>query len=426
MDAARELAQLRERRREPHRELVDERSGLGSEIAARSTRSSSASATQLLLRAVVEVALDPAPGRRRRPRRSAGATRAAPRRARAGRPSGARCRSPATTAAAAASTSSGLVSSAASWTIAATRAPVALDRGPRAPRAGLGQLDRAAGLVDEAPRDRAASRRSTRERSPRLSASSSRTGPLAGGARRQQRARDRAQHAVERLERGDREHRGRRDAARAGRGRGPGRAATGRRSRSSPRPATPCTPRLRISASRTTGTSATTHRPAISSGGGQLRDHPPQRAVGEHVERAPPRAARRRDARRASAGSACPASGSRRAGRGARAAGRRPRRRAAAAARSRPRSARRRGRARATASAPRIAIGSVDDEVGDGVPTRAGGGGRGRAPRSRAAPPRRRTSPGAAQHLDGERRVGHARRGRGRSRSPDALSASTS
>ena len=150
--------------------------------------------------------------------------------------------------------------------------------------------------------------------------------------------------------------------ARAGRGRAPGPSAPrARSSRSSPRPPTPCTPRLRISASSASGHERDDAQPGDQQRlGGQQRDHPPQRR-GRRGRRAsaatgcPPS----RHAPRHAAGCACPGSGWPRAGRAARAAGRRPRRPAAAAARSRRRSARRRATSASTASAPRIAIGTL-------------------------------------------------------------------
>ena len=106
-------------------------------------------ADELLLRAVVQVALDPPAGvvgGLDDPQR---ARRAAP--PRAPRSSAfSRSLSIASAAAdAAAVTSSGDASSSASWTIAAHARAVALDRRPRAARAGLGQLDRVAAVVDE-------------------------------------------------------------------------------------------------------------------------------------------------------------------------------------------------------------------------------------------------------------------------------------
>ena len=194
MDAARELAQLGERGGELLGDRVD---GLGGRLVVRRAAPSAAAGRAPARRAAAARRRGgrarSGGGRRRRPRRCARARRAAPPRARAGRPSGARCRSPARRAAAAALTSSGAGVELGVVDDRRDALAVALDRRPRAPGAGLGQLRPVAALVDEDARARAASRRSISERSPRLSASISRTGPSGARACEQQRARERGE-----------------------------------------------------------------------------------------------------------------------------------------------------------------------------------------------------------------------------------------
>ena len=226
-------------------------------------------------------------------------------------------------------------------------APVLLDRGPRAPRSGLGQRDGVAAPRRRRPRGRAASRRSppsgrpgSRPASRAPARSARRAGPAARG-------RSCTARVYERVERGDHEHRrGRGQRQQHEAEAGPERPRAEVVDRAQPADA------LHAEAEDLRQQRQRHERDEAQAGdqqrlGGQQGDHPPQGAVGEDVERAPPRVARRRRRRPARAGCGCPGSGWPRGGRAARAAGRRPRRRAAAAARSRRRSARRRGRARA-------------------------------------------------------------------------------
>ena len=136
------------------------------------------------------------------------------------------------------------------------------------------------------------------ERSPRLSASSSRTGPL-GAARGASSARPIVHSTrVERVERRDHQHRGRRD----------------QREQDEPEGGAE-TPRAQVVDRAQAGDALHAEaqdlrqqrqrheRDDAQAGdqqrlGGQQRDHPPQGAVGEDLQRAPPRVARRRDARR--------------------------------------------------------------------------------------------------------------------------------
>ena len=171
--------------------------------------------------------------RRRPPRRCAGARRAAPPGGRAGRPSAARCRSPATTPRPRRATSSRLVSSAASWTIAATRRPSRSTAVHARPEPGSGSatgrprsstkrlaVGQPVGDRHRAVAEALGEHLAHRARRAARGASSARA--------------DRAQQRVQRVERGD--ARAPRPARRApaARGRRRRRASTGRGSRWSP------------------------------------------------------------------------------------------------------------------------------------------------------------------------------------------------
>ena len=170
-----------------------------------------------------------------------------------------------------------------------------------------------------------------------------------------------------------------------------------------PSPPTPCTPRLRISASSARGTSATKHSPAISSG------LVARIATIRHRTRSERTSSERRHGLPA-VGTA-PGTGGMWVPRKRLAARRSSRtsRRQAAAAPSRSGSpiqttlSAAPSASASTEIAPRIGDRHVDDEVRRGVGRRAPGGGRARAPRSRTALHRHVAR--AAQRLDRERRV---------------------
>ena len=150
MDAARELAQLVQRGGQAPR-LSTSGCSSGSSHAHAQEPQLECERDELLLCAVVEIALDA-------PARLVGGlddaqreTRSSSRRAR--RSAFRRSLSIASDGAVAAAwTSSGVVSRAASWTIAATRWPSRSTAVHARPDARVGQLDGAPGLVDEDPR----------------------------------------------------------------------------------------------------------------------------------------------------------------------------------------------------------------------------------------------------------------------------------
>ena len=227
MDAARELAQLRERDRELLADLVDG----AREPAVRQPRLEhpqvEREADELLLGAVVQVALDP-PARvvgglddpqprdpqLLHPRAQLGLQALVVDRQRGGRGGG----------------GDELRRGVELGVVDDRRHAhaLALDRGPRAAGAGVGQLDRAAGVVDEdlalgqpvGDVQRAVAEPLGQHLAHR---------PALGDARAQQPAGERAQRGADALQRGDRDDR--RRAARAGtaRRRRPGRAPTDRR-----------------------------------------------------------------------------------------------------------------------------------------------------------------------------------------------------
>ena len=178
-----------------------------------------------------------------------------------------------------------------------------------------------------------------------------------------------------------------------------------------PRPATPCTPRLRISASRASGTIATTHRPAISSG------LVASSATIRHIARSERISSERRHGLPAVA--TPPGTGGMWVPRkllAARRSRRTSRRQAAAAPSSSGRPIQATLSAApmtsaSTESAPRIAIGTLMHEVGRGMRRALEAAveverrDHGRPPAVTGAPAP--TRPGAAQRLDGERRLGH-------------------
>ena len=344
MDAARKLAQLAERGIQAHGEPVDQRPGLG--VADRRAQHAQLEGEreQLLLGAVVEVALDAPAGvvgglddaqpRDAQILHACAQVRLQPlvvdrqRRRRGGSEDelGARVERRVV--------DDGRYA-----------APVLLDGRPRASRSGLGQHDGVAGLVDEGlaigqpvgDRHRAVAQALGQHLAHR---------PARRSARRQQRARRSCTAAC----------RGRRGSpppaprppgrAPAARGRGRGRAATapgsrwcrgrrrpGRRGSGSPR-AAPAGRAPRRTGRRSAAAWWRAARPSATGPG--LRGRPAIAATG-----CPPS-----PRRRAGAGCGCRGSGWPRGGRAGRASGRRPRRPAAAANRSRPRSARRRAPAR--------------------------------------------------------------------------------
>ena len=239
-------------------------------------------------------------------------------------------------------------------------APVVLDRRPRAPGSGLGQRDRPAGLVDE--RLAVGQPVGDRQRCGRPGSRPASRAPARSAPRAARAARGRSAHstACTALEH--------RDASTTAAG-----TAKASSTRPSPgperprpdvvdrrrAPPTPCTPRHeqlgeQRPAARARPRAARRSAAAWSASSG---DDPPQRAVGEHVERAPPRTPA---SRRAGSGGMCvPAAVGRAAVEAHEPRGTRPRRRAAAAGRSRRRSARRRATGGDDGSAPSTASGTL-------------------------------------------------------------------
>ena len=233
MDAAGELAQLAQRGLEPHREPVDQRSGLGVGDRGAQHAQLEGEGQELLLGAVVEVALDAPAGLVGGLDDAQRATRAGPPRARAGRPSGARCRWPATTPPRRPRRARGSCPARRRGRSPPPRRPSCSTAVHARPDPGSGSATGMAGLVDErlavgqpvGDRHRAVAEALGQQLAHR---------PAGRGAGRQQRAADRAQHGVERVERRDRRAPPPPGPARAGRVRGPGRGARGPGSRSCP------------------------------------------------------------------------------------------------------------------------------------------------------------------------------------------------